>query len=62
MKKHEYLVATSRGTCKLSSDHTFDLVSAQKALYDMGENAEIFLIREMNFFEKVLDKIKSKMV
>ena len=60
MKKHEYLVATSRGTCKLSSDHAFDLVSAQKALYDMGENAEIFLIRDLNFFEKVVDKFRKR--
>ena len=60
MKKHEYLVATNRGTYKLSSEHEFDLISAQKALYDMGENAEIFLIREMNFFEKIVDKFRNR--
>ena len=61
-KKYTYYVVTDRGTCKLTSQHRMDLVSAQKALDLMGEKANIYLIREMNFFEKILDKIKSKMV
>ena len=61
-KKYEYYVVTDRGTCKLTSQHSMDLVSAQKALDLMGENANVYLIREMNFLEKILDKIKGKMV
>lgn len=62
MKKHEYYVVTDRGTCKLTSQYHMDLVSAQKALDHIGENANIYLIREMNFFEKILDRLKAKMV
>ena len=59
MRKHEYIVYTNCGVCKVGSEQPFDLISAQKALYDMGETAEIFLIKELNFFEKIVDKLRN---
>lgn len=58
--KHVYLVDTRKGTYKMTSEQVFDLITAQKALRDMGGDAEIFFIRELTFFEKVVDKLRNR--
>ena len=59
-KKYQYIVTTTQGTCKMSSDVPMDLISAQRILDEMDENVQVILIKELDFFEKILDKVYNK--
>jgi len=59
-KKYQYIVTTTQGTYKMSSDASMDLIDAQRILDETNENIQVFLIRELDFFEKILDKIYNK--
>ena len=51
--KHEYIVTTNMGLCKMKSRKPLDLVSAQKILENANNPAKVLLVRELGFFEKV---------
>ena len=52
-----YLVNTSKGMCKMITHEPIDLVQAEKNLHKMGEWVTVTNIRELNFFEKIVDKL-----
>lgn len=59
MKSYVYLVNTSKGMCKMTTHEPIDLIQAEKNLYKMGEYVAVTNIRELNFFEKIVDKLRN---
>ena len=57
--KYVYLVNTSKGICKITSRRPIDLIEA-KNMPELGENVVVTSIYKLNFFEKIVDKLRSK--
>ena len=57
MKNYVYLINTSKGMCKMTTHEPIDLIQAEKNLHKMGEYVAVTNIRELNFFEKLVDKL-----
>lgn len=60
MKTYVYIVNTSKGACKMTTHAPIDLIQAEKNLHKMGEFVTVTNIYELNFFEKLVDKIRNK--
>lgn len=54
---HVYLINTTKGMCRMTTREPIDLIQAEKNLHKMGEYVVVTNIRELNFFEKIVDKL-----
>lgn len=59
MKNYVYLINTTKGTCKMTTHEPIDLIQAEKNLHKMGEYVTATSIYELNFFEKMVDKLRN---
>ena len=59
MKNHVYLINTNKGMCKMTTHEPIDLIQAEKNLHKMGEYVVVTNIHELNFFEKIVDKLRN---
>lgn len=56
---HVYLINTTKGMCKMTTHEPIDLIQAEKNLHKMDEYVVVTNIRELNFFEKIVDKLRN---
>ena len=56
---HVYFVNTSKGMCRMTTREPIDLIQAEKNLHKMGEYVVVTNIYELNFFEKIVDKLRN---
>lgn len=59
MKNYVYIVNTTKGACKMTTHKPIDLIQAEKNLHKMGERVTVTSIYELNFFEKIVDKLRN---
>lgn len=59
MKNYVYIVNTTKGACKMTTHKPIDLIQAEKNLHKMGEWVTVTSIYELNFFEKIVDKLRN---
>ena len=59
MKDYVYLINTTKGMCKMTTHEPIDLIQAEKNLHRAGEWVRVTNIYELNFFEKIVDKLRN---